>query len=328
MLDKNFPFYVLIFFLTLLITAMTERRIIPFLRKKAKQPIYEGGPKWHISKSGTPTMGGLAFLIAASISLLIASLILFCEEQAKEAISLLLTLAFAIANACIGLFDDMTKLRKKENAGLTPRQKIILQFICCLIFLASRHFLLGATTSIYFSFGKLELGYFYYPLAIFILLGLINSANLTDGIDGLASSVAFSIGTVVFYISVSLNATLAFIASAMIGASVGFLFFNMHPAKIFMGDTGSLFLGALVSASSLVMDNPLIMLLIASVYVIEGASVVIQVFIYKMTKKRVFKMAPLHHHLERCGFTENKICLCAIFTTFICALPAYIFYLP
>ena len=160
------------------------------------------------------------------------------------------------------------------------------------------------------------------------MLGLVNSANLTDGIDGLASSVAFSIGVSLFYISAALSMETAIISSAIIGASIGFLLFNIHPARIFMGDTGSLFFGALVASCAFTLKNPILMLFIAGVYVVEGISVVLQVSYYKLTHKRFFKMAPLHHHLEKCGFTENRICITAIMTTFIVSIPAYIFYLP
>ena len=328
MLDKLFPAYVLVFTLTLILTAVIEKKFIPFLKIKAQQPIYSEGPSWHSSKSGTPTMGGIAFLSASLITLIIASLILFFLKSNESAVSLILSLGFATGNAGIGIIDDLTKLKRKENAGLSPKQKLFLQFILSSLFLFLRTILLKSPTSFSFSFGKIELGFFYYPITLFVLLGLINSANLTDGVDGLASSVAFAVGISLFYISASLNPELAFISSAIIGATVGFLFFNLHPAKIFMGDTGSLFFGALIASSGNLLENPIVMLMISGVYVIEGFSVVIQVLWYKLTKKRIFKMAPLHHHLEKCGFSENKICLCAIFLTFLFSVPAYIIYLP
>jgi len=328
MLDRFFPLYALVFLITLTLTAVIERRFIPFLKIKAQQPIYEEGPSWHLSKSGTPTMGGIAFLTASTISLILASLLLLFLESWEAFLSVIICLAFAVGNALIGFVDDLTKLRHKKNAGLTPKQKLFLQFLLCTAFLLSRALILKEGTSLYFSFGEIDLGYFYYPLSLFVMLGLINSANLTDGIDGLASSVAFAIGISLFYISASLNSELAFISSAIIGASIGFLFFNIHPAKIFMGDTGSLFLGALIASTANLLENGLVMLIISGVYVVEGFSVVLQVLWYKLTKKRIFKMAPLHHHLEKTGFSENKICLCAIFSTLLFSIPAYIIYLP
>ncbi len=328
MLDKHFPAYVLIFALTLTFTAIIEKRFIPYLKIKAQQPIYNEGPTWHLSKSGTPTMGGIAFLSASFISLGIAALLLLFFESKEASLSLMLSLGFAIGNAGIGVIDDLTKLKRKKNAGLSPKQKLILQFLLASLFLLLRAILLKDGTSLSFSFGKIDLGYFYYPITVFVMLGLINSANLTDGVDGLASSVAFAVGISLFYISAALNPELAFISSAIIGASVGFLLFNLHPAKIFMGDTGSLFFGALIASSGILLENPLVTLIISGIYVLEGFSVVIQVIWYKLTKKRIFKMAPLHHHLEKSGFTENKICLCAIFLTFLFSIPAYIIYLP
>ena len=328
MLDKYFPLYVLVFAITLALTALIEKKFIPYLKIKAQQPIYDEGPAWHLSKSGTPTMGGIAFLSATAVSLTLAAVFLLFFESYESFISIILSLGLGIGNASIGIIDDLTKLKRKKNAGLSPKQKLFLQFILCALFIFLRSVLLKSDTAFNFSFGKIELGFFYYPLTLFFMLGIINSANLTDGVDGLASSVAFAIGISLFYISASLNPELAFISSAIIGSTLGFLLFNLHPAKIFMGDTGSLFFGALIASSGSILENPLIMLIISGFYVIEGFSVVIQVVWYKLTKKRIFKMAPLHHHLEKSGFSENKICLCAIFLTFLFSIPAYIIYLP
>lgn len=328
MLDKNFPIYILVFACTLVITAITEKKIIPRLSAHAKQPIYEDGPKWHMKKSGTPTMGGIAFLSASFIALIIPALMFIIFESYYVGLSVIISLLYAVLNSVIGIVDDIKKLKRKENEGLTPKEKIILQTIAAILFLCLRKTLLEDTTELFFSFGTVDLGVLYYPLSIIILVGLVNSANLTDGIDGLASSVAFSIGVSLFYISAALNIETALISSAIIGASVGFLLFNLHPAKIFMGDTGSLFFGALIASCAFTLKNPLIILFIAGVYVIEGISVILQVSYYKLTHKRIFKMAPLHHHLEKCGFSENRICITAILTTFIISIPAYIFYLP
>lgn len=328
MLDSFFPLYTMVFLLSLITTIALERKLIPALRKKASQPIYTDGPKWHLKKSGTPTLGGIGFIVAIllSISVAIPVLIRYCGTE--SAVSLSLTLFYAILNAFIGVFDDLTKLRKKENQGLTPRQKLVFQFLLAVLFLVARYFLLGKGSEISFSFGTPDVGFVYYPITVIILVGITNCANLTDGIDGLATSVAFSVGTVLLFISAALAEEIALISSALIGVSVGFLIFNLHPAKIFMGDTGSLFLGALTAASAVAMGNPIIAITVGIVYVIEGISVIIQVFFYKLTGKRIFIMAPLHHHLERCGWSENKICIVAILLSFIFAIPTYIFYLP
>lgn len=328
MLDKLFPLYILIFFTAMLLTATIEKRLIPRLVMHAEQPIYAEGPRWHMKKKGTPTMGGIAFLLAVASVLILTSLFSIYFLSNRIAISLISALLYAMSNSFIGIIDDYEKLKKRENAGLTPRQKIILQLIAAILFISARQILLRDGTSISFAFGEIELGFWYYPITVFLLLGIVNCANLTDGIDGLASSVAFSIGVSLFYISFALNEETAIISSALMGSAVGFLIFNLHPAKIFMGDTGSLFFGALIAGCALTLNNPLLLTLICGVYVLEGVSDVIQVAYYKLTHKRIFKMAPLHHHLEKCGWSENKICIAAILATFVFSIPAYALYLP
>ncbi len=328
MLDKYFPLYILIFFATLLITSFTEKKLIPRLSEKAKQPIYEGGPKWHIKKSGTPTMGGLAFLFAVFTAIIPVSIFMFIKGAYETAFSLILCISYALLNGFIGFIDDLKKLKNKRNEGLTPKEKLVFQIAAAVLFLFIRSLLFKDTTEVAFSFGRFDMGFFYYPIALFILVGIINSANLTDGVDGLAASVAFAIGVSLFYISAALSVECAVISSAIMGAAVGFLIFNLHPAKIFMGDTGSLFFGALISSTAFTLDNPLIIIIIAAVYAFEGLSVVLQVVFFKLTGKRLFRMAPFHHHLEKCGWTENRICLTAIFATLISSIPVYIFYLP
>lgn len=328
MLDKYFPLYVLAFLLTLLLTAMLERRLIPALTQHAKQPIYEEGPSWHMKKSGTPTMGGIAFLIAILAVSLPALFIFFVSKQTEEAISLSILLFYAVCNAAIGILDDLKKLKRKQNEGLSASQKLLLQSLAAVIFLLLRRFLLSDGTAILFSFGWLELGIFYYPLAMLVLLGGVNCANLTDGIDGLAAAVAFGAGLSLFYISSAFIPHVTYLSACLMGTTVGFLFFNLHPAKIFMGDTGSLLLGALIAGASFSFSNPVLILSFGSIYVIEGISVILQVIAFKSTGKRIFKMAPLHHHLEKSGWSENKICLCAIFLTLITSLVAYMLYLP
>lgn len=329
MLDKNFPYYALIFTLSFVITALLEKNLIPTLRKFARQPIYEEGPAWHNKKSGTPTMGGIAFLISIVLALISVTVFLFMKGDGDSAVSMIITVLFSSFNAIVGIIDDTAKLKSRKNeGGLSPVQKLIFHFVLAIAFVAARALLLGDTTSIYFSFGSFDIGFLYYPISVLLIVGIINSANLTDGIDGLASGVAFSIGVSLFYISCAISEEVSFISSAIIGASIGFLIFNLHPAKVFMGDTGSLFFGALAISAVFALKNPLLILAVGGVYVIEGASVVLQVLYYKKTKKRLFKMAPLHHHLEKCGWSENTICIVAILLTFIFSIPAYIFYLP
>ena len=314
---------ILILILSLGITLAIEWQIIPFLKKRAAQPIYEGGPNWHMKKSGTPTMGGIGFLVAISISLLVACI--FLRENKTAVASLLITTVFALLNSVIGIIDDLTKLRRRENAGLKPYEKIIFQLIVAVLFLMARKFFLGDETTLEFSFGKIELGLLYYPLAILIIIGTVNCANLTDGIDGLASSVALTIGAMFSFLGgrdVSMIPTCA----ALSGGCLGFLFYNRHPAKIFMGDTGSLFLGSIACALAFASGNPTIILFLGIVYAIEGLSVILQVAYFKLTKKRLFKMAPLHHHLEKCGLSENQICVIAVSVTILTSIIGFVIF--
>ena len=328
MLDTFFPLYITVFLIAVCATFAIEKRLIPVLSRKAQQPIYEGGPKWHSKKSGTPTMGGVAFLISVSIAMLICAIVLLLGKQAELVLSIAISQIYAALNACVGIIDDMKKLHRKQNQGLTPLGKLGLQFILAVLFLLARRFILNDGTSVYFAFGEIDLGAFYYPIAIVILLGIINCANLTDGIDGLASSVAFSIGVSLLYISAALSTETGIISSAIIGATVGFLIFNLHPAKIFMGDTGSLYFGSLIACCGFTLGNPILIIFIAGVYVLEGCTVILQVLWYKAFHRRIFRMAPFHHHLEQCGFSENRICIIAMILTFLFSIPAYIFYLP
>ncbi|MBQ4071378.1 MAG: phospho-N-acetylmuramoyl-pentapeptide-transferase [Clostridia bacterium] len=328
MLDRFFPLYATVFVLSLVFTLLFEGRLLPILTKSASQPIYADGPRWHLSKSGTPTMGGAAFVVSISISLLTSALVLLLVNERGSVLPIVICQIYAILNSLVGLLDDLKKLRLRRNRGLSAKGKLILQFILAVGFLAASRLLLGTGTKISFSFGEIDLGPMYYPIALIILVGIVNCANLTDGIDGLASSVAFSIGVSLLYIATALSPEASAIASAIIGASVGFLVFNLHPAKIFMGDTGSLYFGALIAASGFVLGNPLLIIPIAGVYVLEGCSVILQVISYKLRKKRIFKMAPVHHHLEKCGWSENRICIVAIIMTFIFSIPAYVLFLP
>ena len=309
--------YIAIIIATSLITALIEKKLIPKLKIAARQPIYAEGPAWHLSKSGTPTMGGLAFLASSSLSLIISALVIYFTSSESMGISLMISAGFAILNSCVGIFDDLTKLRHKQNAGLTPTQKLLLQSAIATLFLLLRAYMLGDSTVVTFSFGKIDFGFFYYPLSLLILLGIVNCANLTDGVDGLASSVAFSVGVVFLFLSARALSDFGIISAVMIGASIGFLIFNIYPAKIFMGDTGSLFLGSLAVSCAFSVNNPFVIIFIGGIYVIEGVSVILQVLYYKACGKRLFKMAPLHHHLEKSGLSELTICIIAIISTLL-----------
>lgn len=320
---KNNYLYLILLFATFISTLLITKSIIPKLSKSAKQPIYTDGPDWHIKKLGTPTMGGVGFIIPSVSLMLIISLVALVNDNTYFAFSLLISAAFCILNSLIGIWDDLIKIKHSKNAGLTPRQKLILQGSLAVGYLSTRDILLDEDTVLAFGDFSINLGFVYYPLAIVFILGIVNCANLTDGIDGLASSVSFAISVSSFLFSLGRTPMVSIISAIGIGATLGFLIFNIHPAKIFMGDTGSLFLGALCVCYAFTMNSLPAYTLVSGVYVIEGLSVIIQVVFFKLTGKRIFKMAPLHHHFEKSGFDESKICIYAILTTFALSIIAF-----
>lgn len=321
---NNLPLICLtVFIATFFLTVLFEIKLIPMLKNKAKQPIYEEGPSWHLNKTGTPTMGGLAFLLSISLSLTIAILYLLSNKKSSTAVSIMISLLFAIGNSLIGILDDITKLRRQKNGGLTPMQKLFLQALLAIIFLMARKHFFSDGESFSFFLGKIDLRYLYYPLSFITLLGIVNCTNLTDGVDGLCATVASAIGVVVLIAANSLDTKLVF--SAVAAGTIGFLLFNVNPAKIFMGDTGSLFLGGIIATLGFSVGNPLIVIIFGIVYVIEGISVILQVLWFKLFRKRIFKMAPLHHHLEKSNIAENKICIIALAITLISSLIAITF---
>ena len=298
--------------------------LLPRLCHLAKQPIYEEGPRWHLKKSGTPTMGGLSFLFTALLCFPVLLLLYKGVLQKTDSTLLIINFVFVMLNGAIGVYDDYKKIKEKRNEGLTPFEKLIYQTLLCALYLFARVRLTTLSTVVVLLGREIPLGLFYYPLALFVMVGIINCANLTDGIDGLASSVGLCIG-VVFFLFVKEKAIVPSLFSLfMAGVALAFLLFNRHPAKIFMGDSGSLFLGACAVSIAFCLENPFFILLIGGVYVIEGFSVVLQVLYYKKTKKRLFRMAPIHHHLEMCGIKENGICLLGIAVTILLSIVAYI----
>ncbi|MBR2930984.1 MAG: phospho-N-acetylmuramoyl-pentapeptide-transferase [Clostridia bacterium] len=302
----------------------SERAILPMLRRRASQPIYEGGPSWHSSKRGTPTMGGIAFIIGITLSLIVASIALLPMGGVSG--EMLLVIPFTLLNAAVGIIDDWRKLSKHENlAGLKPWQKLLLQGLIAAAFLYARY-LLDADTSLVFGSYTVDIGLWYYPLAFIAILGLINCANLTDGVDGLAGSVAFSWGILLpLLCSLPIGAE-GIIGAATVGGVGAFLIFNLNPARVFMGDTGSLYLGSLLAAAVILMGNPLIAIFLGFVYALEGLSVILQVISFKLTGRRLFLMAPLHHHFEKRGMSENKICILGVLITLLAAIPVMLLF--
>ena len=304
-------FTIFIFSITVLVLKTVIPRLISI---GAGQKILSIGPKWHSSKEGTPTMGGIAFIVAGLIAALLFLLLFGSYIESTDIIIFINVIIFGILNALIGVIDDIAKIRKKQNEGLTPKAKFLLQSIFSIIFLLLVNFSVGLNTEFYIPFFNIELdlGFFYYLLAYIVLIGVVNSVNLTDGIDGLASSVVFTVGLMFSFAGIVLieKYTVTFMGALLVGSSLGFLVYNFYPARIFMGDTGSLYLGGIVASASLMLGNLFLSLIYGFVFVMEAFSDILQVFYYKLTKgKRIFKMAPLHHHFEKSGWSEIKIVL-------------------
>ena len=296
---------------TFILTVIAARILIPKLKSmKLGQQILDIGPRWHKSKEGTPTMGGISFIFASLI--VFAILAAYMASRGVAGVEkLVIVMLMATANGAVGVIDDLTKFKNHRNEGLTASQKYLLQLICAGLFLAAMKLTGNLSTELYIPFVgvTLELGIFYYILSILLITGIINSVNLTDGIDGLASTVTLAVGA--FFAVAAFRLSLlpeAVMSAITIGACLGFLVYNFYPARVFMGDTGSLFLGGLVIGMAYMINNPLIIIVVGIIYICEALSVMIQVTYFKLTHgKRFFKMAPIHHHFEKCGWSELKI---------------------
>ena len=289
--------------------------IIPVLRRlKFGQSIREIGPSWHNKKSGTPTMGGIIFIIAIGVSLVFSTK----AVDIKVIFAFMCSLGFGI----IGFIDDFIKVVLKRNLGLRAWQKLSLQIIVALVFVFVGLNTGELSTVIHIPFYNIpfDMGILYIPFAIFVILGVVNSVNLTDGIDGLATSVTVIV--MLFFGIVDIN-HLSLFSYVTIGGLLGFLLFNKYPARVFMGDTGSLFLGGAVVSIALLQNNPLILIIVGLIYLIESLSVIIQVTSFKLTGKRVFKMSPIHHHFEMIGWSEKKIVRVFTGITIILSIIAY-----
>ena len=282
--------------------------LLPVLRAlKAGQSIREDGPIWHNYKAGTPMMGGLMF-IAAAILCLVGNL--FTMEDHSVFFVLLMALAFG----AIGFLDDFFKLKYKRNLGLTSIQKFMLQLDISAIFLYAMYKQGAMSSHLYIPF--VDVTFQIHPLvyifiAMFIMVGCDNAVNITDGVDGLSSSVTLPV--MVFFTAAAVlkgKLDLALLPASLLGGLIAYLFYNWHPAKVFMGDTGSLFLGGIVCGMAFALDMPLVLVLVGIVYIVETLSVILQVGYFKLTHgKRLFKMSPIHHHFEMCGWKEEKIVL-------------------
>lgn len=277
--------------------------VIPFLRKlKMKQTERVEGVQSHLKKAGTPTMGGIIILL----SVIVTSLF-YIRDYPKIIPVLFLTVAFGL----IGFLDDYLKVVLKRSDGLMPMQKMALQIVVTFIF---AYYLVRVadiplTILVPFSGGYyLDLGWLAYPVLFFAVIGTVNGTNFTDGLDGLASSVTVLVATFFTVVAVGTNSGIEPITCAVVGALLGFLLFNVYPASVFMGDTGSLALGGFVAGTAYMLQMPLFIIIVGFIYLVEVASVIIQVTYFKKTGgKRIFKMAPIHHHFELCGWSETRV---------------------
>ena len=296
--------------------------LIPLLhRLKFGQVVRTDGPQTHLKKSGTPTMGGIAILMS-----FLLSAVFFLRDNSEGSLLIFITIGFGV----VGFLDDYIKIAKKRSEGLTPSQKLALQFVFSVIFL---YFLTAIDDPensvkilhIPFVNWTWDMGILFYPFAILFILGFVNGVNFTDGLDGLAAGVTALVSTFLMFIAWSVGNGILPIIGAAVGSLLGFLIFNTHPARVFMGDTGALALGGLVSAGALILRIPLLLVIVGFIYVAEAFSVIIQVGYFKMTSgKRFFKMAPLHHHYEKKGVSETRIVIVFYIVTTILCLVGYL----
>ncbi len=318
------------------LSAVIGKFLIPILHKlKYGQTILDIGPSWHKKKQGTPTMGGIMFIIGIVVATVIAipCLSIFGDvyeptgySYNKEVLMVFVSLGMAVLYGAVGFLDDYIKVVKKRNLGLTAKQKLVFQFAIAIAFVVINAFFgYGDTTYIPFA-GTVHMGNFaiiYHIISVIVIVGVVNAVNLADGIDGLVGSETFFVA--IFYMiisSIMTSPATGVLSAAVAGGCLGFLLWNFNPAKVFMGDTGSLFLGGIVCALAYSMNMPVILIPMALTYLLEMLSVILQVTYFKITHgKRLFKMSPIHHHFEKCGWSETKIVVVfSAFTIVICGI--------
>lgn len=318
------------------LSAVIGKFLIPILHKlKYGQTILDIGPSWHKKKQGTPTMGGIMFIIGIVVATVIAipCLSIFGDvyeptgySYNKEVLMVFVSLGMAVLYGAVGFLDDYIKVVKKRNLGLTAKQKLVFQFAIAIAFVVINAFFgYGDTTYIPFA-GTVHMGNFaiiYHIISVIVIVGVVNAVNLADGIDGLVGSETFFVA--IFYMiisSIMTSPATGVLSAAVAGGCLGFLLWNFNPAKVFMGDTGSLFLGGIVCALAYSMNMPVILIPMALTYLLEMLSVILQVTYFKLTHgKRLFKMSPIHHHFEKCGWSETKIVVVfSAFTIVICGI--------
>lgn len=304
--------------LSFVISAAAGPVIIPILRKlKVGQTVRDDGPQTHLKKNGTPTMGGIIFLLGVVVTSLF-----YVKDFPKIIPVLFMTVGFGV----VGFLDDFIKVVLRRSEGLTPAQKMAGQLVVTAVF---AYYMVqisdvGLTMLIPFSGGKyLDIGWLAVPLLFFAVIGTVNGTNFTDGLDGLAASVTVMVAVFFTVVAVGTNSGIAPVTCAVTGGLLGFLLFNVYPASVFMGDTGSLALGGFVASAAYMMRLPLFLLIVGLIYLVEVLSVIIQVTYFKSTHgKRFFKMAPIHHHFEKCGWSETRVVTVFSIITALCCLVA------
>lgn len=321
---NNMPVFMAVV-LSFAITAMMGLWLVPLLRRiKYGQTILDIGPKWHKNKQGTPTMGGLMFIAGISIAVLAGFYMLkagsggaLYSHSLLDDMRILLGFVMALCYGVVGFVDDYIKVVRKQNEGLSVKQKFIIMFFIGILFLAGLYLAGDRSTIVFIPFiGQIDLGFFYYPLALLGVVFLVNAVNLNDGVDGLCASVTFVVALGFMVISTILQMEgMSMVSGALAGGCLGFLLWNFYPAKVFMGDTGSLFLGGMVVAIAFGTGLPVILIFMGIIYILDTLSVMIQVTYFKYTRRkygegrRLFKMSPIHHHFEMSGWSETKIVL-------------------
>ena len=310
---------VLAVLISFVISAAAGPVIIPILRKlKVGQTVRDDGPQTHLKKNGTPTMGGIIFLLAVLVTSLI-----YAPHYPKVIPILFMTVGFGI----VGFLDDFIKVVLHRSEGLTPAQKMAGQLVVTAVF---AYYMVnisdvGLTMLVpFFPEISINLGWLSIPLLFFVVIGTVNGTNFTDGLDGLAASVTVMVAVFFSVVAIGKDAGIAPVTLAVAGGLMGFLLFNVYPASVFMGDTGSLALGGFVAATAYMMNMPLFILLVGFIYLVEVLSVIIQVTYFKATHgKRFFKMAPIHHHFEKCGWSETRVVATFSIITALCCLVAF-----
>lgn len=317
--------YLISFLVAFAASALIGRFLIPWLHAlKAGQSIKEIGPVWHMAKQGTPTMGGIMFIAGIFIAILVTG----WKDFSQGRFGALFVFLFALVFGVIGFLDDFMKVKYHKNEGLTASQKFLLQLAAAIVFTVLLRYTGYLTPDLYIPFFNVSFQLpwaVYMVFAAFVIVATVNAVNLTDGVDGLATGVTLPVALFFLVVSLMWKITdLSIFAAALVGGLCAFLIYNFHPAKVFMGDTGSLFLGGTVCGLAFALDIPLIIVLVGVIYLLETLSDIIQVTYFKLTHgKRIFRMAPLHHHFEMGGWSEEKLFTVFTLVTLVCCVLAY-----